>query len=67
VIVRDLNFGGMSVLPVKTHAILCVDANTVLAGAISAQSLKPITRRNGKLREVTDPIELVKLATSDRP
>ena len=67
VIVRDLNFVCIIILPAKTHAILLVDANTVLADAIPPQPLKTIARRNREICKIANTVELVKLAASGRP
>jgi len=67
VIVRDFDLFGISILPLKAYAILLVDANTVLADSIPAQSLKTIARRDREISEIANTVELIKLTPSDRP
>lgn len=67
VIVRDLNFVCIIVLPAKTHAILLVDANTVLAAATPPQPFKTIAGWDREVRKIANTVELVKPAASGRP
>jgi hypothetical protein len=43
-VVHDLNFESVSVPPYETHAVLIVDADTVLSGAVPAKRLQLIPR-----------------------
>jgi hypothetical protein len=67
VVVRDLDFVGMTGLPDETDAVLIVDSYAVLPFAIALQLLEPIARRDGELADLANPVELVELATSDSP
>jgi hypothetical protein len=42
VVIRDFNFVCITILPAKTQTIPVVDANTVLADAITPERLKAI-------------------------
>jgi len=66
-IVRDLHFICIAILPAKTYAILFVDANTVLADTISTQPLKLIARWYREIRKIASTVKLVKLAASRWP
>jgi len=66
-IVRDLHFVCITILPVKTYAILFVDANTVLADTISPQPLKLIARWYREICKIASTVKLVKLAASGWP
>ena len=50
VVVRDLDFVGISRLPPKTKAILIVDSDAVLPATAAAQSFKIIPRRERQVR-----------------
>jgi len=67
VVIRDLDFVCITILPSKAHTILVVDSNTVLAKSVPAQPFKSIAWWNRQLSQVADTVELVKLATSDSP
>jgi hypothetical protein len=67
VIVCDFNFIGIAVLPAKAYTILLVDPNAVLASAIPSQSFKSVPGRDRKLGDITNTVELVKLAADNRP
>jgi hypothetical protein len=48
VVIRDLDFVGISSLPPKTKAILIVDPDAVLPATPAAQFFKTIPRGNGE-------------------
>jgi len=49
VVIRNLDFIGISGLPSKTNAILLVYPDAVLALSFPAQALKPISWRDSQL------------------
>src|SRR5208282_1433306 len=51
VVVDDLDPKGISVPPHETHAVLVVDTNAVLPGAIPAKRFELITRRHLQIVE----------------
>ena len=53
--------------PLKTNAVLCIDGDTVLSGAVSDESFEAVARRNTKLVSSHNRVELVKLARRDAP
>jgi len=67
VVVRDLDFIGISVLPTETDAILLVDPNAVLAPTTSAQWLESISWWNRKMSKIPDPVDLIQLSSSNGP
>ena len=52
VIVGDLNFVGIPILPAKTDAPLLIHANAVLARSITPKLLQPIPGRHAKVTEL---------------
>ena len=48
-------------VPQKANAELVVDPDAVLAGPITTQSLKPVTRGHSKVTDHTRPVELLQL------
>jgi hypothetical protein len=44
-VVRNLDFGGIAVLPAKADPKLIIDSNAVLANPIASEPLKTISRR----------------------
>jgi hypothetical protein len=46
VIIHNPNLKGITIPPEETHAVLIVDSNAVLPGAVSMQSFELIARRN---------------------
>ena len=67
VIVRDFDFVCIALLPTKANTILVVDSNAVLTSAAPTKPLKTVAGRYRKFHKVTNPIELVELAASNRP
>jgi hypothetical protein len=45
VVVRDFDFVGIAVPPIKADSVLFVDPNAMLSLPISAKTLKPVSRR----------------------
>ena len=67
VVVRDLNFVCISVLPVEADAILFVDPYAVLTSPVTPQRLQFVPRRYGQVSDDRNPIELVQLPLSHSP
>ena len=67
VVVRDLDFVGISSLPAETDPVLMVYPHAVLARPGTVQDLKSVTRRNSEFSQIPYPVELVKLPPSHRP
>jgi hypothetical protein len=67
VIIRDLDFVGISILPSETDPILVVDPDAVLLAPIAVKPLKMISRRNGKVQKVPNVIDLVELSSGNAP
>jgi hypothetical protein len=67
VAVRDFDLIGITGLPAETDPILLIDANAVLPQPCTCEPFKTIPRRNGKLAEITNPVELSQLPAYDRP
>jgi hypothetical protein len=59
VVVRDLDFVCITVLPSETHSVLVINTNAVLAGTLTLERLEPIARWNCKVQQIPDPIDLV--------
>ena len=66
-IIRDLNFVGISLLPPKAQSILIVDAYTMLLAPLSFEPFQAIPRRNGKFKNILDPVDLVQLPLCNSP
>ena len=66
-VVGDFNLLGISILPVKAHAILLIDSNAVLTNSIPPQPFKPISRRDRKLKKLAHTVELVEFVPSSLP
>jgi hypothetical protein len=66
-VVRDLDFVGIAVLPAETEAVLLVDPDTELAGSISAEALQTISWRNSQFLDGPDAVQLVQLPASNGP
>jgi len=64
VVINNLNFISVSVPPLKADAPLVVDADAVLAFAISLQPLQPISWKRRKGSDIRCRIEHVQLAKS---
>lgn len=64
-VVNDLNPFWTSVAPLEADTPLIIDSDTVLPRTITAQTLKPIARRNPKILQTTRSIDLAQLAQRD--
>ena len=67
VIVRDLDFVGISSLPTETDPVLIVDPYAVLTSPGSTQDLKSIAGRNREVSQIPYSVDLVKLPAGYRP
>ncbi len=61
VIVRDLDFVGISLLPPETDPVLIVDPNAVLSAPTPLQPLKSIARGCSQLPKGTNAVQLIEL------
>lgn len=66
-VVRDLDFVRMAILPPEADPVLLVDANAVLSGPLPLEPFKPIAGRYPQVSETAHPVELVELTPDDRP
>lgn len=64
-VVNDLNPFWTSVAPLEADTPLIIDSDTVLPCSITAQTLKPIARRNPKILQTTRGVNLTQLAQRD--
>ena len=64
-VVNDLNPFWTSVAPPKADTPLIIDSDTVLPRTITAQTLKPVARRNPKILQTTRGVNLPQLAQRD--
>ena len=64
-VVNNLNPFWTSVAPPKADTPLIIDSDTVLPRTITAQTLKPVARRNPKILETTRSVDLTQLAQRD--
>jgi hypothetical protein len=62
VIVNDLNFVGIAILPPKADTPLLVHANTVLADSIAPELLQSIARRHAEVLELLGRVHRHKFA-----
>jgi hypothetical protein len=67
VVVRDFDFVGIAILPLKTNSILLVDANTVLPAPVTNQSFQAVARRDRQLPQLPNAVELGQLSPNRRP
>jgi hypothetical protein len=67
VVVRDFDLVGISSLPAETDTILIVDPDALLSRSVAAEPLQPIPRRNGKLQEIPNSVDLIELSSRHRP
>jgi hypothetical protein len=67
VVVRDFNVVGIFRLPTEADAKLIVKPNTVLASPVAGESFQAVSWRNSEFANVSDPIDLIELATGHRP
>lgn len=65
VIIHNFNFESMPLLPAKTYAPSSIDANTMLACAVTFKSFQPVSRRRGKLFKPRHSIQLLQLSECD--
>ncbi len=66
-IINNLNGLGPAVGPLEADAVLVVDPDTVLSEPVASQFLKPICRQYPEVAHHVRLLELVQLATGDRP
>jgi hypothetical protein len=66
VVVYDLDAFGARARPAKADAVLIVHSDAVLAGAVTLEGLKSITRRYPKIFKRSRDFQLTKLASGDR-
>ena len=64
-VVNDLNPFWTSVAPLAADTPLIIDSDTVLPRTITAQTLKPVARRNPKILQTTRGVNLTQLAQRD--
>ena len=64
-VVNDLNPFWTSVAPLEADTPLIIDSDTVLPRTITAQTLKPVARRNPKILQTTRGVNLPQLAQRD--
>ena len=64
-VVNDLNPFWTSVAPREADTPLIIDSDTVLPRTITAQTLKPVPRRNPEVFQTTRSINLPQLAQRD--
>ena len=64
-VVNDLNPFWTSVAPPEADTPLIVDSDTVLARAITTQTLEPVARRNPEVLQTARSINLTQLAQRD--
>ena len=64
-VVNNLNPFWTSVAPLEADTPLIIDSDTVLSRTITAQTLKPIARRNPKILQTTRGVNLPQLAQRD--
>jgi hypothetical protein len=67
VIVRDLEFVGISSLPTETDPVLIVYPYAVFTGPGSTQNLKSIAGGNREVSQIPYPVDLVELPPGYRP
>jgi len=65
VVVNDLNPFWTSIAPPEADTPLIIDSDTVLPRTITAQTLKPVARRNPKILQTTRGVNLPQLAQRD--
>ena len=64
-VVNNLNPFWTSVAPLEADTPLIIDSDTVLPRTITAQTLKPVVRRNPKILQTTRGVNLPQLAQRD--
>jgi len=67
VVINNFNIGGIAASPYKAHTPLVIDANTVLAYAVTLQSLKSVVWRYAQVIQSGRPVQHLQLALSNRP
>ena len=58
-VVGNLDFIGIFILPAETYSILLVDSDAVLGTSIGFQPFKPVTRRHRQVEQIPHTINLV--------
>jgi hypothetical protein len=66
-VVRDLDFVGMAVLPLEAQSVLIIETYAVLAGTITPKSLEPIPRWHAQFLKCPDAVQLIELPACNRP
>jgi hypothetical protein len=66
-VVDDLHILGTRVGPAEADAVLVVDPDTVLSGAIAGQEFEAVPRGYAEVPEVLSLVELVELPSGDTP
>jgi hypothetical protein len=64
-IVNNLNFVSIAILPNEAHAILIIDPDAVLSQPTSLQRFHPIAWKNGDIGECRGSMDLNKLSFND--
>ena len=64
-VVNDLNPFWTSIAPLEADTPLIINSDTVLPCSITAQTLKPVARRNPKILQTTRGVNLPQLAQRD--
>jgi hypothetical protein len=67
VVIDDLDFVGISILPSETESVLVIDSNAVLPESRPTQRLQPISRWDRQLPQVAHPVQLGQLASGNGP
>lgn len=66
-VVPDFDLVGMTTLPLETYPELSVDPDTVQVPQVAPQQFQPVSRGYKKLREFTNPVDLVQLSPGNDP
>jgi len=66
-VVRDLDFMRIAILPTETHAILLIDTNALLTAPAAFQTFKPVAWRHRQVAEITCPVDLIQLPPGNCP
>jgi hypothetical protein len=62
VIIRNLDLVGVSTFPDEANPVLVIDPDTVLAGAVSLQGLKPIAWEHSQVGQLPRGCQLFQLS-----
>jgi hypothetical protein len=66
-VVRDLDFVGIAVLPLETQSVLLVEPDAVLPGTIAPKSFEAIPGWHSQFLKGPDAVQLIQLPACDRP